>query len=290
MPAFPDAHVLGESDLTDLVALVMACRADAAPHAFPADTDVAWLFAEPESLAAARRWRDERDDLVAFAMAQPAFGNVLFDVRPDARTSLTEAVLETVLAVLAASGATTADTPLESDDPWRHDVLLAAGFVPTGDDVVHLRNDDLAGYAVDERPDFVSVASNADDLDSYVAAHRAAFGTSYLTRARREAWSRTEGYDPAYDVAVVVEGELAAFAVTYLRGAEAEVGVVGVVPAHRGRGLARLAVGLVLARVATAGATSAWMSTSSTNAAMLAVAASSGFGEFRRTSWWRRSL
>jgi len=32
---------------------------------------------------------------------------------------------------------------------------------------------------------------------------------------------------------------IAAFAVTYLRGSEAEVGVVGVVPAHRGRGLAR---------------------------------------------------
>ena len=290
VPTVPDAHVFGESDISDLVALVTACRAHSAPHAFPAAIDVDWLLAEPESRAAARCWRAERGALVAFAMAQQAFGNVLFDVHPRARASITEAVVETVLGVLAESDATSADTPLESEDPWRHDVLLARGFVPTGDDVVHLRNEDLAAYVVDEPPDDVTVASNADDLDGYVAAHRAAFSTTYLTRARREAWSLTEGYDPAYDLAVHVDGELAAFAVTYLRGSEAEVGVVGVVPAYRGRGLARLAIGLALGRVVAAGATSAWLSTSSTNVAMLAVAESCGFHEFRRTTWWRRSL
>jgi RimJ/RimL family protein N-acetyltransferase len=290
VPTAPDAKVLGEADLSDLVALLTVCRAHSAPHAFPADTDVAWLLAEPESRGASRCWRDERGELVAFAMAQQEFGNVLFDVHPRARALITEMVVETVLAVLAESDATSADTPLESDDPWRHDVLLARGFVPTGDDVVHLRNDDLTAYTVEAPPADVTVASNADDLDGYVSAHRAAFSTTYLTRARRESWSLTDGYDPAYDLALRVDGDLAAFAVTYLRGTEAEVGVVGVVPHYRGRGLARLAIGLVLARVVGAGATSAWLSTSSTNVAMLAVAEACGFREFRRTTWWRRSL
>ena len=97
MPTVPDAQVLGESDISDLVALVTACRAHSAPHAFPAAIDVDWLLAEPESRAAARCWRDERGALVAFAMAQQAFGNVLFDVHPRARASITEAVVETVL-------------------------------------------------------------------------------------------------------------------------------------------------------------------------------------------------
>lgn len=284
------AAVVDASDLDGLVGLVVVCRTAGGAHAFPAGTDIAWLLAEPDAREDARCWRDERGELVAFAMAQPAFGNVLFDVHPSVRATMATTVVDTVLAMLAESGSETADTPLESDDAWRRDVLTRAGFDPTGDDVVHLRTDDPAAYRVDDLPDDVTVTSNVDDLDAYVTAHRAAFGTTYLTRARREAWSATEGYDPAYDLALHVGGTLAAFAVAYLRDGEAEIGVVGVVPEHRARGLARLAVGLVLDRLVAAGASSAWLSTSSTNAAMLAVARACGFAEFRRTSWWRRAL
>ena len=276
------------------------CRAHGA-GAFPATEDVASLFAEKPSRAAARCWAanpstaSTPDRLEAWVLSQTAFANVLFDVRPSARdepslTSLSVEVVETGVRMLVKSGASGADTPLESDDSWRRGVLEATGFAPTGDDVIHLSTETLPEHADPHVPADVTVVSNADDLDRYVAAHRAAFGTGYLTRARRETWSGDEGYDRDLDLAFVVGGSLAAFAVSYLRGSDGEVGTVGVAPAYRGRGLGVVAVRRALAELLARGASRAILSTSSTNAPMLRVAEACGFREYRRTAWWHREL
>ena len=279
------------SDLADITALVRDCRAAGAAEAFPGTGDVAALFAEQSSRRAARCWRDDTSGRVdALVLARTACGNVLFDVRPSVRGAVSVEVVETGVRVLVEAGATGADTPLESDDTWRRGVLETMAFAPTGDDVIHLHNDDPTVYADRRVGDDVTVVSNAEDLDAYVAAHRAAFGTTYLTRARRDVWSDDEGYDPDLDLALIVDGEVAAFAVAYLRGDAGEVGTVGVVPSHRGRGLGETAVRRVLAELAERGGRTATMSTSSANQHMLRVAARCGFDEYRRTSWWHRDL
>jgi ribosomal protein S18 acetylase RimI-like enzyme len=287
---------IAQTDIAAITDLVGACRAHAAGEAFPAVADVAPLFADESSRASARCWdatptaAASTGRLDAWVLAQPEFGNVLFDVRPSVREALSVEVVETGVRALAETGATSADTPLESDDRWRRGVLEGTGFEPTGDDVIHLRNDDPTAYADRLVAEDVTVVSNADDLDAYVAAHRAAFGTTYLTRARREVWSDDVGYDRGLDLALVVDGEVAAFAVSYLRGIAAEVGTVGVAPSRRGRGLGESAVRRALAELAERGARTATMSTSSTNEHMLRVADRCGFHEYRRTSWWHRDL
>jgi hypothetical protein len=187
-------------------------------------------------------------------MAQPAFGNVLFDVHPLCADVDRPTPSSTPCSRCSPSRDPSADTPLESDDAWRRRTAGASGFDPTGDDVVPPAERRPAAYRVDEAPVDVTVTSNTDDLDAYVVAHRAAFGTTYLTRARREAWSATEGYDPAYDLASDVDGSWRRSRSRTCAMARPRVGVVGVVPDHRARGLARLAVGLVLASLVAAGA------------------------------------
>jgi ribosomal protein S18 acetylase RimI-like enzyme len=279
-----------EVDVTAIAALVGECRSYAAPEAFPGTDDVASLFAEQASREAGRCWTGDAGQVTAWAIAQTAFGNVLFDVHPGVRDRLSREVVETGVQVLSELGATSADTPLESDDVWRRDVLEQVGFEPTPDDVIHLRNDAPAAHADRSLPEGASVVSNADDLDAYVVAHRAAFGTTYLTRARRETWSDDEGYRPDLDLAITMDGAVAAFAVSYLREGVGEIGTVGVVPDRRGRRLGETVVRFALAELVARGASSATMSTSSLNHPMLRVADACGFSEHRRTSWWHREL
>jgi RimJ/RimL family protein N-acetyltransferase len=283
------ARPVTQRDLDDIVELVAASRALAAPTAFPGVGDVASVFADQASRDAARCWRQADGSLVAYVVAEEAFGNVLFDVAMHARDSLAETVVDSGLGLLRAAGCDSADTPLESDDLWRTTLLGAMGFIDTGDDVVHLLNDHPRSHVVPS-PASRQIGSNAADVDEYVAAHRAAFGTTYLTRARRETWADDPGYDPDLDLGMRVDGELVAFAVSYLRGIDGEIGTVGVVPAHRGKGFAKQMVALAVSALADRGAESVTMSTASANEPMLAVARAAGFREHRRTRWLRRAL
>lgn len=129
------------------------------------------------------------------------------------------------------------------------------------------------------------------DIDAYVAAHRAAFETTYLTSEIRLAWQEDPGYDLAYDLVLVdADGAVVAFSVSYLVDDRGEIGTVGVVPAHKGKGLSHVMVAAALQRLADAGAGTAGMSTSSANTPILATAAAAGFREARRTQWWHRDL
>lgn len=274
----------------DVAALVTSAREFGAPHAYPGVDDLAGLLAGTDARSLSRVWRRD-GGLVAWCVAQPAFGNVLFEVAPDYRhAALTGEVIETAVEMLGQHGADSADTPLESDDAWRADVLERQGFADLGTPVLHLTARSPARRATIALSQGTSLRSNADDVDAYVEAHRAAFGTSYLTRAIRETWADEDGYEPDLDLALCVDARVVAFAVCYLRGQTAEVGTVGVVPLHRGRGLAGLVLDEAMHRLVESGATEVSMSTSSANAPMLAVARSRGFDVVRQTSWLRRQL
>ncbi len=246
------------------------------------------MLAHPDTSDNSCGWFDNVT-LVAWSLAQPAFSNVLFDVEPTVRTAeLGREVLRYALRRLSARDVRTADTPVESDDPWRESVLRVAGFTDSGDSVIHLATRfpvDIpglgisAGYRVQEL--------GGDRVGKYVAAHRAAFGTEYVTSEVRHAWQEEAGYRQELDLVLVDEEDgIAAFAVSYLHGRRGEIGTVGVLPEQRGQGLSHIVVAAALDRLKSLGADSVTMSTSSTNGPMLATARRFGFVEIRRTSWW----
>ena len=282
---------LQPDDSDPLRGLVEACRAYAAPTAFPAAEDVASLLADPGVASKGQLW-EASDQAVAWCLAQPEFGNLLFDVHPDHRsTEQDDAVLAAGLNRLALTDSATAETPLESDDAWREQLLHRWGFQDTDQDVVHLQLQRINRRPV-RLPDGWRVRPLGDDLDRYVELHRAAFGTQYLTVERRAIWLDEPGYDPELDLLVEdADGEPVAFCVCWTPpGRPAELGTIGVRPDRRGEGLGRQVARAALARLAERGAQQVALSTSSTNTAMLAVARGEGFVEVRRTRWLRREV
>lgn len=291
------ARDLSPDDADQLRQLIDACRAYAAADAFPADEDVASLLADPELARKGALWQGS-PEATAWCLAQPEFGNLLFDVHPARRTTeLEDAVLSTGLERLtglerrATADTETVDTPVESDDSWRGQLLHRWGFEDTAQDVIHfaLRQSQPATVRL---PDGWRVRPLGGELDRYVELHRAAFGTDYLTVQRRATWAQEPGYDPELDLIVEdADGQPLAFCVCWAPvGQPAELGTIGVRPDQQGRGLGRQVARAALARLAERQAKEVKLSTSSTNAAMLAVARKEGFSEVRRTRWLRRKV
>ena len=285
------ARDLRPDDADQLRQLIDACRAYAAPDAFPAVEDVASLLADPHLARKGALWPNGHE-ATAWCLAQPEFGNLLFDVHPARRTvDQEDDVLTTGLERLATADTDTADTPVESDDRWRGQLLHRWGFEDTNQDVIHFALQQSQPAAV-RLPEGWRVRPLGGELDRYVALHRAAFGTDYLTVERRATWAQEPGYDPELDLIVEdADGQPVAFCVCWApTGQPAELGTIGVRPDQQGRGLGRQVARAALARLAERQTTQVKLSTSSTNAAMLAVAGKEGFVEVRRTRWLRRKV
>ncbi len=280
---------LSSADTAALQNLVANCRRASGSHAYPQPDDVPSVLAHSAVTVNGQTWR-AAGDVVAWALAQPDFGNVLFDVAPAFRSqSLDDEVLGFTLHRLAAAGVTTADTPVEGDDGWRQDVLTRHGFSDSGDSVVHLLSTSPGAHPAAPAPPGVRVQELGDRVQDYVDAHRAAFGTQYLTPEVRRAWQAEPGYHPALDLVLVDDSNrVHAFAVSYLHADTGEIGTVGVIPGQKGRGLSTVVVAAAMDRLVAAGATRVTMSTSSTNVPMLATARRRGFTEVRRTTWWHK--
>jgi ribosomal protein S18 acetylase RimI-like enzyme len=179
---------------------------------------------------------------------------------------------------------------LESDDDWRAESLRRWGFARLGEDVIHLQAFLVAPQPAPLPPGY-TIRPVGDRLSRYVSLHRAAFGTTYLTVERRVTWLDEPGYDPELDLVLAdPAGDLLAFCVCWVHGSVAELGTIGVRPDRRRQGLGRLMARTALRRLADRGVGAVRMSTSATNAGMLAVAAAEGFTEERRTSWLRRRV
>jgi len=279
------------NDVESLRDLVAAARAAGAPEAFPSTDDVASLLADGELAVMGRIWFTGAGSAAAWCLAQAELGNVLFDVHPDCRTrALEDDVLSTGVAALRQRERPSADTPLESDDKWRKGLLRRWGFEEAAASVVHLQ-----ARLTEHRPPVRlstgwRVRTLGGDVDAYVDLHRAAFGTTYLTRERRLTWHDEPGYDPELDLVLVdADGRLVGFCVCWSPGGgSAELGTIGVLPDCRGRGLGRQIAQAALHKLAARGVREVTLSTSSNNAPMRAVAAAEGFVEQRRTSWLRR--
>lgn len=280
---------LSSADTEALQTLVGDCRSAGGSHGYPQPADVPSLLAHPSVAANGQAWWDG-EQLVAWSLAQPDFGNVLFDVAPGYRRQpFEDEVLGFALKRLGAAGVATADTPVEGDDAWRQHVIARHGFDDSGDSVIHLLSTSPHVYPAAPAPSGLRVEELGDRVQDYVEAHRAAFGTQYLTSEVRLAWQDEPGYDPALDLVLVDDTDrIRAFAVSYLPDDVGEIGTVGVVPDHKGSGLSTVVVAAALDRLVSAGATSVTMSTSSTNAPMLATARRTGFTEVRRTTWWHK--
>jgi mycothiol synthase len=156
-----------------------------------------------------------------------------------------------------------------ADDPELIALLAAAGFRParwTAWRYERALDDPLPAPTL---PDgfVLRPLDGAAEVPAYVDAHRAAFGSTYMTAAWRGQILRVPGYVPDLDlVAAAPDGRVAAFAILWLGPAvagrrEGQFEPVGTRPEFRRRGLARALLLEGMRRLRAAGATHALVET-----------------------------
>lgn len=162
-----------------------------------------------------------------------------------------------------------------ADDTERLAVLEAAGFRPAPWTACRYERALADPAPAPGRPDGFALRAlgGPAEVPAYVDAHRAAFGSQYMTAAWRERILRAPGYAPDLDlVAVAPDGRVAAFAVLWLGPAaagrrEGQFEPVGTRPEFRRRGLARALLLEGMRRLRAAGATHALVETEDARAA-----------------------
>lgn len=156
------------------------------------------------------------------------------------------------------------------EDDAEHLALLARFGYVLADDYTYV----MMSRALTEplpRPDLppgfaIRPLAGIGEVDAYVAVHRRAFGSAYMTAPWRAATLRMPGYEPDLDlVAVAPDGQLAGFCVGWAAPERrvAQIEPLGVDPAFQGRGLAGALLLEMLARFKDYGAEQAQVETDS---------------------------
>ncbi len=214
------------------------------------------------------------EELVAWAVWSPSGPGMELAAHP-----AHAAVLAPEVLAWGAAHARALPPAGEAPPPWRVSVraddldllarLEAGGFRPAAWTAWRYERARDASLPAPAPPDGFAVRAlgGAAEVPAYVAAHRAAFGSTNMTEEWRERVLRAPGYVPELDlVAVAPDGRVAAFAILWL-GPEAagrregQFEPVGTRPEFRRRGLARALLLEGMRRLRAAGATHALVET-----------------------------
>ena len=226
---------------------------------------------EPEN---AWLWEDEQGHLRGFAIVQLPWLTVDYIIHPAARAAgLEEAVLAWALErwpqVMAAHGLRySLFLEVRADQAERIALLEPLGFVCDDWHTLHMSQPLNGPIPTVQPPEGFTIRPLASEAEvaSYVALHRAAFGSTNMTVDWRERTLQAPQYIPTLDlVAVAADGSLAAFCICWLsqRGHDengsntGQVEPIGVRPDLQQRGLGRAILLEGLRRLQAHGATTA---------------------------------
>lgn len=279
-PAVASRALAGARDIARAYELADVAR-DEAPHV----VDLPWRMTSPSAHVPDRThlWEDVNGDVIAWAILQlPAWHCVDYVVRPDARTAgLESAVLDWACARLEieATGSLPFLVSARADDHARIAAIERAGFVRETWGYVHLVRDLGQPIPKPTLPQGFEIRplAGTGEVDAYVAAHRAAFGSTNMDAEWRLRTLHDPRYEPDLDlVAVTPDGTLAGFCVCWItpssgRRREAQVEPLGVLPAFQRIGLGRALLLEGLRRVRALGAVRMRVNAERSNAASQAV-------------------
>jgi ribosomal protein S18 acetylase RimI-like enzyme len=288
-PAITTRPPAGALDVVRMYDLADVARDDALHVA-----DLPWRMTSPSAQVPdrTRLWEDADGELVAWAVLQfPAWHCLDYVIRPDARTTeLESAVLAWACARLEAeavnrNGFLPFFVSARAHDHTRIAAIERAGFVRENWGYVHLVRDLDQPIPEPILPLGFIIRSlvGTDDVDAYVATHRAAFETANMSADWRRATLRDPRYVPDLDlVAVAPDGTLAGLCVCWITpslGGQrvAQVEPLGVLPAFQRTGLGRALLLEGLRRAKAHGAIRMDVNAESTNAASQGAYGAVGF-------------
>lgn len=190
---------------------------------------------------------------------------------------------------------TTLDASYREDYTERVSFLNRHGFHRTGETTVAMLRplsepipepELLPGFIV--RP-----IAGTEEAEAVASAHRAAFGTDYMTTDNRLVIMNTSEYDPALDLVVVApNGMVAAYCTCSVneQGKTGETDPVATHPSYQRMGLARALLLKGMSLLKERGMVSAHLGTSGSNIAIPKTAASVGFTVEYTTIWFSKEV
>jgi mycothiol synthase len=290
----------GTADQEAIIELLTRIRPPQRLADYPSLVDLEELFSLPEVRARTRLWITEQGRLAGYAIVDE-LSNLHWEADPDLGDAFEESLLEWAIAEArqAAQERQQSDPPgisCRSDDRRRLAMLERHGFRGQPG-ALHLgRPLDRPIPAPVLPPGFsLRPSRGAAEAEAWVALHRLAHKTDYMTVERRLSIISVEGFDPRLDlVAVTPDGRLAAYCVGSISARENEltgckVGYTDPLATHpdfQRRGLCRALLCAAMQLLRERGMETARLSTSHENQAMRRAAEAVGYQVESETFWY----
>ncbi len=286
-----------EKDFQIILDLIQKTRTVAHLNDYPVKVDIEENLASETIRANTRLWFDA-DQPVAWAYVD-LFNNLRWEVEKELEETLGAEIVEwgeaCIRKTLPEGESATLDASCREDYSERISFLTKNGFRQTRDTTLYLTRS-----LFDPIPDpilppgfIIRPIAGKDEVEAVASAHRAAFGTEYMTAESRLVIMDTSEYDMSLDLIVLSpDGRVAGNCICSVNEVEKKgfTDPISVHPNFQGIGLARalLLTGMKLLR--ERGMETAHLGTSGTNVSMQRTAESAGFTIESKTIWFSRKV
>jgi len=287
-------------DKTDLQLMIdLTCRVRPADflNDYPGKTDLEENLASIETRANTRLWFEGRR-LIGYAYVDD-FKNLTWEADDQFMEWMGPEIIAwgeaCIRKVLAKGETSTLDASCRDDYSARLSFLKQHGFCQTDESTVRMARDLAEAIPVPQLPQGfqIRIVKGVREAETIASLHRAAFGTDYMTTAKRLAIMNTSDYDPTLDLVVVApDGMLAAYCTCSLnplvRAGSADT--VATHPRFRRLGLARALLLTALKLLKERGMKSVSLGTSGENIPLQKAAASIGFHVDHTVVWFEKKV
>ena len=296
----------GPPDLADMLALVRA-RPRELMLRFPSPADLYELVNAHSTPELTRLWRAPVGKLVGFALfnSGDTYASLVMEYPPqELQSGLGDSMIAWGEAVFQSSyhgQATSLSASAEEKDPARIELLERHGFIRLDEETVSMERALGEDIPLPELPAGFTIRPllGEAEIPTWVALHRAAFGTENMTEDYRQVMAQSPGYNPDLDlVAVAPDGRLAAYVFGSISAEENALtgrmigytDPVGTHPDFQRLGLCRALLLACLHRLKERGMDTARLGTGSWNTAMQRAAQSAGFQVCGRTRLYEKEM
>lgn len=284
-------------DFLKILDLVARVRPSKYRNAFPSKVDLKEKLASAVVRANTRLWFDD-GILVSWAIVDE-FNNLLWELDHPYEESIGAEMIEwgvsCVRRMLRSGESSTLDAHCREDYTERLSFLIQHGF-QQGEGFNLSMSRELSEPIPEPMlpPGFsIRPIGGVEEAEVVAAAHRAAFGTEYMTTENRLIIMSTSGYDPALDLVVIApDGSIAGNCICSINEVD-KIGYTDPVSTHprfQHMGLARALLLTGLKILKEHGMISARLGTSGENIAMQKAAQSVGFTVEYRTIWFSKEV
>jgi mycothiol synthase len=288
-----------------MIGLLNAVRPAEWNNEYPNTVDLQEAMARLSIREKTRLWVDDLGQFAAYAFVLEPYNNLIFEVSQEAEREIENQLFAwgmkcaTQSKDLGTEG--TLDTSCREDDHRRIALLGRQGFRLLEQNTMQIARKLDQPISPVQLPEGFTIRAikGVQEVDSVVALHRAAFGTSSMSREERLAIIRAPEYNPALDLVVIApDNRLAAYCTCSIQSAEnkrygmkiGHTDPVAVHPDFQRQGLARALLMKGAQVLKDRGMDLAMLSTSSDNLAMQRAAESAGFRVYSKKIWFSKTL